>query len=63
METLDFLTILSIRISRILIGKHEIRDFLENWIIHIFLKTRFGQRYMEIYKILDFLENPLIKIF
>lgn len=60
METLDFLTILSIRIFRILI---EIRDFLENWIIHIFLKTTFGQRYMEIYKILDFLENPLIKIF
>lgn len=64
METLDFLTILSIRISRILIeNTREIRDFLENWIIHIFLKTRFGQRYMEIYKILDFLENPLIKIF
>lgn len=31
METLDFLTILSIRISRILIeNTREIRDFLEN---------------------------------
>lgn len=61
---LDFLKILSIRIFRILVEKHE-RDsrFLENWIIQILLKTKFCQRYMEIYKILDFLENPLIKIF